>query len=186
MQIYDQKKTSAKIVQKSDLERSWAPFGKGLGRSGASWGHFWAHFDCLLDVPNHIFLKQWSKMGSKRPFGWLLDRFWEGLGRIWMRLGRIWAFKIKAFASHGHFLNTLGVPCCLTLCYRNPRAASLRLAERHNLKFGSVRSRTKTGGSGQTRSKIGQNTEFLTKIKSCTFLGMYMEAPLEQRRGVFQ
>ena len=134
MQIYDQKKTSAKIVQKSDLGGSWAPFGKGLGRSGASWGHFWAHFDCLLDVPNHIFLKQWSKMGSKRPFGWLLDRFWEGLGRIWMRLGRIWAFKIKAFASHGHFLNTLGAPCCLTLCYRNPRAASLRLAERHNLK----------------------------------------------------
>ena len=134
MQIYDQKKTSAKIVQKSDLGGSWAPFGKGLGRSGASWGHFWAHFDCLLDVPNHIFLKQWSKMGSKRPFGWLLDRFSEGLGRIWMRLGRIWAFKIKAFASHGHFLNTLGVPCCLTLCYRNPRAASLRLAERHNWK----------------------------------------------------
>ena len=132
MQIYDQKKTSAKIVPKSDLGGSWAPSGKGLGRSGASWGHFWAHSDCFLDVPNHIFFKQWSKMGSKRPFGWLLDRFWEGLGRIWMRLGRIWAFKIKAFASHGHFLNTLGVPCCLTLCYRNPRVASLRLAERHN------------------------------------------------------
>ena len=132
MRIYNQKKTSAKIVQKSDLGGSWAPFGKGLGRSGASWGHFWAHFDCLLDVPNHIFLKQWAKMGSKRLFGWLLDRFWEGLGRIWMRLGRIWAFKIKAFASHGHFLNTLGVPCCLTLCYRNPRVASLRLAERHD------------------------------------------------------
>ena len=131
MQIYNQKKTSAKIGKKSDLGGSWVPFGKGLGRSGASWDHFWAHFDCSLDVPNHIFLKQWSKMGSKRPFGWLLDRFWEGLGRIWMRLGRIWAFKIKAFASHGHFLNTLGVPCCLTLCYRNPRAASLRLAERH-------------------------------------------------------
>ena len=74
-------------------------------------------------------------MGSKKPFGWLLDEFWEGLGRIWMRLRRIWAFKIKAFASHGHFLNTLGVPCCLTLCYRNPRAASLRLAERHNQFF---------------------------------------------------
>ena len=71
-------------------------------------------------------------MGSKMLFGWLLDRFWEGLGRIWIRLGRIWAFKIKAFASHGHFLNTLGVPCSLTLRYKNPRAASLRLAERHN------------------------------------------------------
>ena len=131
MRIYDQKKTSAKIVQKSDLGGSWAPFGRGLGRSGASCGHFWAHFDCLLDVPNHIFLKQWAKMGSKRLFGWLLDRFWEGLGRIWMRLGRIWAFKIKAFASHGHFLNTLGVPLLphtlpqeLPRCLASPRGAS--------------------------------------------------------------
>ena len=147
MRIYDQKKTSAKIVQKSDLGGSWAPFGRGLGRSGTSCGHFWAHFDCLLDVPNHIFLKQWAKMGSKRLFGWLLDRFWEGLGRIWMRLGRIWAFKIKAFASHGHFLNTLGVPCCLTLCYRNPRVASLRLAERHNTR--GFRPQTRVG-SGLT------------------------------------
>ena len=55
MQIYNQKKTSAKIGKKSDLGGSWAPFGKGLGSSGASWGYFWAHFDCLLDVPNHIF-----------------------------------------------------------------------------------------------------------------------------------
>ena len=47
MRIYDQKKTSAKIVQKSDLGGSWAPFGKGLGGSGPSWGHFGAHFDCL-------------------------------------------------------------------------------------------------------------------------------------------
>ena len=89
------KKTSAKIVQKSDLGGSWAPFGRGLGRSGASCGHFWAHFDCLLDVPNHIFLKQWAKMGSKRLFGWLLDRFWESLGRIWMRLGRMGHSKLK-------------------------------------------------------------------------------------------
>ena len=143
MRIYDQKKTSTKMVQKSDFGGSWASFGKGLGRSGASWGHFWAHFDCLLDVPNHIFLKQWAKMSSKRLFGWLLDRFWERLGRIWMRLGRIWAFKIKAFASHGHFLNTLGVPCCFTLRYKNPRAASLRLAERHNWKSSQTSFRKK-------------------------------------------
>ena len=124
--------TPGAATQRGGFGRVLGSIWEGLGRSGASWGHFWAHFDCLLDVPNHIFLKQWSKMGSKRPFGWLLDRFWEGLGRIWMRLGRIWAFKIEAFASHGHFLNTLGVPCCLTLRYKNPRAASLRLAERHN------------------------------------------------------
>ena len=67
-----------------------------------------------------------------------MNQFWEGMEGIWMRLGRIWASKIKAFASHGHFLNTLGVPCCLTLCYRNPRAASLRLAERHNARGSSL------------------------------------------------
>ena len=83
MQIYDQKKTSAKIVQKSDLGGSWAPFGRGLGRSGASCGHFWAHFDCLLGVPNHIFLKQWSKMA---PRG-LLDGFWIDFGRVWGGFG---------------------------------------------------------------------------------------------------
>ena len=37
-----------------------------------------------------------------------------------MRLGRIWAFKIKAVASHGHFLNTLGVPCCPHFATRTP------------------------------------------------------------------
>ena len=78
-----------------DLGGSWAAFGKGLGRFGASWGHFWAHFDCLLGVPNHIFLKQWSKMGSKRPFGWLVDRFgrvWGGFGCV---LGEFGLSKLK-------------------------------------------------------------------------------------------
>ena len=132
MQICNQNKTSPKITQKSELEGSWAPFGEGLGGSGPSWGHFGAHFDCLLDVPNHIFLKHWSNMGSKRLFGSILDQFWEGLGRIWETLGKIWALKIEAFASHGRLLSTLCVLCSLTLCYRNPRVASLRLAERHN------------------------------------------------------
>ena len=132
MQICNQNKTSPKITQKSELEGSWAPFGEGLGGSGSSWGHFGAHLDCLLDVPNHIFVKHWSNMGSKRLFGSILDQFWEGLGRIWETLGKIWALKIEAFASHGRLLSTMCVLCSLTLCYRNPRVASLRLAERHN------------------------------------------------------
>ena len=132
MQSCVKKQTSLKIAQRTYLSGSWAPFGKGLGRSGPSWGHFWAHFDCLLDVPNHVFLKHWSNMGSKRLFGSILDQFWEGLGRIWQTLGKIWALKIEAFASHGRLLSTLCVLCSLTLCYRNPRVASLRLAERHN------------------------------------------------------
>ena len=71
-------------------------------------------------------------MGSKKLFGSILDQFWERLGRIWETLGKIWALKIEAFASHGRLLSTLCVFCSLTLCYRNPRVASLRLAERHN------------------------------------------------------
>ena len=71
-------------------------------------------------------------MGSKWPFGSILNQFWQGLGKIWMSLGSSGTLTIESFASHGHFLNTLGVPCCLTLCYRNPRVASLRFAERHN------------------------------------------------------
>ena len=82
-------------------------------------------------------------MGSKWPFGSILNQFWQGLGKIWMRLGSSGALTIETFASRGHFLNTLGVPCCLTLCYRNPRVASLRLAERHNTR--GFRPQTRVG-----------------------------------------
>ena len=86
MQVCDQKKTSAKIVPKSDLGGSWAPCGKGLGRSSASWGHFGAHFDCLLDVPNHIFLDngpRWTPRG-------VLDSFWIYFGKVWEDLDASW------------------------------------------------------------------------------------------------
>ena len=97
-------KSKPKIVQKSDLGESWAPFGKGLGRSGASWGHFWAHFDCLLDVPNPIFSKQWSKMGPKRSFGWLLNRFGEILDVFWTLSG---AFGRSFWPSKPRFYKAL-------------------------------------------------------------------------------
>jgi len=84
-------------------------------------------------------------MGSKWPFGSIFNQFWQGLGKIWMRLGSSGAFKIETFASHGHFFNTLGVPCCLTLCYRNPRAPSLRLAERHNTRGFRPQTRVEPG-----------------------------------------
>ena len=74
-------------------------------------------------------------MNSKRlldRFGVNFGRVLGGLGRIWETLGKIWVLKIEAFASHGRLLSTLCVLCSLTLCYRNPRVASLRLAERHN------------------------------------------------------
>ena len=55
MRIYDRKKTSQKIFQKSDLGPSWAQFGRVWGRFwegfealGASWAVFWAHFFMLV------------------------------------------------------------------------------------------------------------------------------------------
>ena len=104
MQICDQKQTRPKIAQKTDLAGSWAPFGKGLGRSGQSWDHFWAHFDCLLDVPNHIFLKHWSKMRPKRSFGWLFNRFGEILNHFWTLSGAFRRFffglQNRTFIKH--------------------------------------------------------------------------------------
>ena len=113
MQIYDQKNTSPKIAQKSDSGGSWAPFGKGLERSGPSWGHYWAHFGCLLDVPERILLNHWSNMGSKRPFESILDQFWEGLRRIWGRVGQVsgqvWTRSLKDLQPHNAcFLEVLG------------------------------------------------------------------------------
>ena len=76
-----------------DLGGSWAQFGKGLGRSGPSCAHLWAHFGGFLDVQNHILLKHSSKMGFKRPFGWIFRHFGKvldgfsgalgGFGSVW-------------------------------------------------------------------------------------------------------
>ena len=135
MQTCDQKQTSQKIAQKTDLEGFGPPFGRGLGRRFGLFfvalGHFWIVFF----AENRTLIKHWSKMNSKRlldRFGVNFGRVLGGLGRIWETLGKIWALKIEAFASHGRLLSTLCVRCSLTLCYRNPRVASLRLAERHN------------------------------------------------------
>ena len=74
-----------KILSKSDLGGSWAPFGKGLGGSGRSFGTFGCFLAVFLGVLIHHFFNYRSKMGSKRPFGSILHRF----GRFWERLGRI-------------------------------------------------------------------------------------------------
>ena len=39
---FQQEKTRQKIASKLDLGGSWAPFGRGLGRSGGSFAHSWA------------------------------------------------------------------------------------------------------------------------------------------------
>ena len=80
------------MLDKVDSGGSWAPFGRGLGRSGPPLGHFWALFGRYLGVLNQAFFKHRSKMVSKRHFwmdfgsilrgsGKIFGRFWKGLRR---------------------------------------------------------------------------------------------------------
>ena len=71
-----------------DLGESWAPFGWGLGASGSSFAHFWMSFDRFWGVLNRAFCKHKSKIGFKRPFGSISNRFWKGLGDLgWILAG---------------------------------------------------------------------------------------------------
>ena len=95
---FQQEKTGQKIASKLNLGGSWAPFGRGLGQSGASFGHSWALLGHLGRVRDRAFITSWSHMGPRWAPRGLLSRFWsiwdefgEGLGRIWEGLGRILA-----------------------------------------------------------------------------------------------
>ena len=85
---FQQEKTGQKIASKLDLGGSWAPFGRGLGRSGGSFGHSWALPGRFGRVRVRAFIKHWSKMGSKRPSGSILGGSWKGLGGFWAGFGR--------------------------------------------------------------------------------------------------
>ena len=60
-----------------------------MGRSWASSGRSWPALGRFLDVQNRAFFQHWPKMGSKRPAGSILGRFWEGFGRILGGFGRV-------------------------------------------------------------------------------------------------
>ncbi len=83
-----------------DLGGSWASFGRGLGRSGPSFGHFWALWGRFFGVLNRLFFKHRSKMGSKRPFGSILGRFSRALGRFWEDFRRVW--KVFGWILEGY------------------------------------------------------------------------------------
>ena len=72
-----------------DLGGSWAPFGKGLGRSGAFFRSSWALPGHFLTVRNRTFIKHWSKKGSKRPSGLISGGSGKGLGRILGGFGKV-------------------------------------------------------------------------------------------------
>ena len=112
MQILNVKKKAPKYAKKMDLGESWARFGKGLGRSGPPFGHFWALLGRFLNVLNEDFFKYVSKMGSRRPFGLILDGFSKVLGRFWQGFGvdlgvQSTPFKGSvAWRSHSIFLQS--------------------------------------------------------------------------------
>jgi len=60
----------------------WGVSWEGFGWSGASLGRSWEPLGWLLGVQNREFFQCGPKMGSKKPFGSIWDRFWEGLGRV--------------------------------------------------------------------------------------------------------
>ena len=83
MRIYDQKKTSAKIVQKSDLGGSWAHLGRvwdALERLAAAFGRIltacWTFQ--IISFKNNG--PRWAPRG-------LLDGFWIDFGRVWGEFG---------------------------------------------------------------------------------------------------
>ena len=72
-------------------------------------GGFWEGLvlGCFLGVQNQAFLKHWSKIGSKRPSGSILDRFGvdfggfgKGLGIVWGRYGECFG---RNFGGSGVF-----------------------------------------------------------------------------------
>ena len=85
---FEREKKGIKTWKNMDLGGSWAQFGRGLGRSGASFGRSWATFAHFFDVLNDVFFKHGSKMDSKTPFGSILGGSWKDLGRIWGGFGR--------------------------------------------------------------------------------------------------
>ena len=76
-------------------------FGRVLGSIwegvGTVWAVFWTLLGCFFGILNPNFCKHRSRMGSKRPFGSILDRFWGVLGRLWMDLERFWEGSGKIF-----------------------------------------------------------------------------------------
>ena len=76
-------------------------FGRVLGSIwegvGTVWAVFWTLLGCFFNILNPNFCKHRSRMGSKRPFGSILDGFWEVLGGLWMDFGRFWEGSGKIF-----------------------------------------------------------------------------------------
>ena len=116
-------------------------FGSVLGSIWEGFGALWNLFYTLLGAVGPFFWRSKPNFYIALVQNGLQKTFWMDFGSIWGgfghgqggfgRVSRRFG-KIEAFALHGRLLSILCVPCSLTFCYRNPLAASLRLAERNN------------------------------------------------------
>ena len=87
-----------------DLGGSWAPFGKGLGRSGASFGRSWALFGSFFGLLNTSSIMILPKMGSKEASGSILGGICKDFGRIWEGFGKVLGRICEDFGRFEHIV----------------------------------------------------------------------------------
>ena len=91
-----------------------------LGALGRLWGSF-----CAFKIE---LFQTWAQDGLQEAFWTNLGWIWEGLGKVLGGLGEV----LYCSTAASYLLRVLSVLYWNSFCYRNPRAASLRPAERHN------------------------------------------------------
>jgi len=122
------------------LGASWTPVGSRWAPKSL-WGRFWVDFGKVWGGFRGPLGRSWGTLGRSRGVpgrSWgtprapksavgrifCLGRFWEGFGGIW---GGSWQASLRC----GWFVMHFSAGVLINFC-RNPRATSLRLAERHN------------------------------------------------------
>jgi len=134
------------------LDVSWTPFARFLNTLGRIWAlmgasasileGLWCLWAGCWRAPVAIFAMVFGHAFRVSPL--VLHNasiakgnpYWHFLGLSFSPCGAVvralYAHGIVVFAQLGRLFWTLCVSCCITFCYRSPRATSLRPAERHN------------------------------------------------------
>ena len=119
-------------------------FERVLGSIWEGVGTVWGLSRVLLDAswpfwerPKPSFFQALGQDGLQEAFWLDFWSIWEGLGGVLGGFGEAFGAPLAHLGRPGvelasHLVRMLYVSCCPIFCYRNPRAASLRPAERHN------------------------------------------------------
>ena len=134
-------------TKRSHKDRIWEGLGLHLGRVWDALGRLLVALVRLLAVFWAFKIKLFLSIGPRLAPKGLLDRFRVDLERVWEGDGGIFGGfgpqKMIFGATSAPLVHSACPPCHVTFCYRNPRAASLRLVERNNA-WGSSPQRDKT------------------------------------------